>query len=756
MPDQHKLCVALRLAAAILTIPGGVAIGADYTVHVVNPPVTNHMILKDGPLPPVCRQARTISLRACRGEYEPASFVVTASKPLKSVRIEVHPLSSRVGSWPEEAVDVRVVKQYYRNRAPLADDRGPLPTLLVHDETFLGIDPDPSPEDPKRMKNVAKGPLRDAAELQPVTIDKRKQFWVTVRVPDDARPATYKGIVRIVPQNSEASELTLEVQVYPFTLLPPMLEYSIYYPVKLVAEGSEDWLNGKWAGGSGAWITPKQYIAECRNMVAHGLTNPNIYGGPRVRADGSLDFEPLTEILELRESVAMRPKIIYLVGHPLLFTDRPLNAQERRRNQDYVRQINDWVRARGYNEVFFMAADEWGGERLSAERDSMKSVRDAGGKIFTAVSTDFLERVGDLLDRPVLNAMDASSEPDGHRELIDGVHRFGNKILTYMNPVAGVPLPELQRRNEGLGLWRLGFDGTMDWAYMHILADGPVEQPLHYAKVFRTDGGVLDTLHWEGWREGVDDVRYLTTLTDALIRARGRFPHDPLIRETDEWINEMERATKGGLDAVRREMARRIIALMNLGDRQTPPEQALGGINLERVELFALSEPWRFKMDADFQSVGEKWFDPAIDDSQWVPMRAGGGWTEEKGGGWGTEPGFGWYRTELPLTRQDAKTKFKYLHFGACDEEAWIYLNGQQIFEHSCDTTGLLRRQIWVTPFVAPLTEVEVGGKYALTVRVYNSTGMGGIWKPVHLVLSDQELTKQQVKAVIDLKTTKD
>ena len=177
-------------------------------------------------------------------------------------------------------------------------------------------------------------------------------------------------------------------------------------------------------------------------------------------------------------------------------------------------------------------------------------------------------------------------------------------------------------------------------------------------------------------------------------------------------------------------MARRIVALMHLGDKKLPPEEALAGIDLERVQLIAFPEPWRFKMDAAYQGVREKWFDPDIDDSQWIPMWAGSGWTEEKGPGWGTEPGFGWYRTELPMTAQEAKRKFKYLHFGACDEDAWIYLNGQQVFEHSCDTTGLLRRQIWVTPFVAPLTGVELRGRDPLTVRVYNCMGMGGIWKP--------------------------
>ncbi len=38
--------------------------GADYPVHVVEPAVTNHMILRDGPLPPVCREATAMEVSA--------------------------------------------------------------------------------------------------------------------------------------------------------------------------------------------------------------------------------------------------------------------------------------------------------------------------------------------------------------------------------------------------------------------------------------------------------------------------------------------------------------------------------------------------------------------------------------------------------------------------------------------------------------------------------------------------------------------
>jgi len=527
---RHSSIVAGALRVwGFVGLFSALCVGADYTVHVLDPAITNHMILPDGPLPPVCKQAGTIKVRACRGEYESASFVVTPSAPLEGVRVEVGPLAGPGGEWPKDAIDVRVVKSVYRR--VLGDVRAIVPTLLVHDEGFLGAAPAPTEKDPSAMKIVATGELRDAAELQPVTIDTRKQFWMTVHVPEDAAPGTFETALRIVPQNAEASKLTLEVEVYPFKLLPPMLEYSIYYPAYPESNFPPD---HRYKFGD---LTREQFAAELRNMLAHGVDNPNIYAAIGAKEDETLDFSRLERMLEVREGVGMRPRRLFLVGHPILFTDRPPTPQEKDRTHRHVRAINAWAAERGYDDVYFMANDEWWGEQLSRERDSIVAVNEAGGKVFTALMHNtFFDRVGDVLALPVLQApttshvtfaagkyspaeslryMDQIAKAanleklmcsnQGYRKAIDGVHRVGNRIYTYMNPMAGVPLPDLQRRCEGLGLWRVGFDGTMTWAYTHII-DDKVNQSLHFSMVYRTDDGVLDTLHWEGFREGVDEV----------------------------------------------------------------------------------------------------------------------------------------------------------------------------------------------------------------------------------------------------------
>ena len=56
------------LPVGLVLIVAVISHAADYDVHIVTPAVTDHMILRDAPLPPVCRPGDTLSIAACRGE----------------------------------------------------------------------------------------------------------------------------------------------------------------------------------------------------------------------------------------------------------------------------------------------------------------------------------------------------------------------------------------------------------------------------------------------------------------------------------------------------------------------------------------------------------------------------------------------------------------------------------------------------------------------------------------------------------------
>ncbi len=587
-----------------------------YEVHLVDGPITNHVILADAPLPPVCKPLEDVRLQGCRGQSLPLSFVITTAQALDGVLVEAEPVHADDHVWPADAVDLHVVKDYYRNT--IFSHMAAMPSLLVHDDSLLSIEPAPTDKDPGRMTNVARRPMLDADTLLPVDITGRRQFWVTIRIPDHAKPGEYGTTVRIKPADGDATQFNVAIEVHPFDLLPPMIEYSIYYPSYLEAglpKTPEPWDDdARMQFGD---LSAEQMLAEFRNMVAHGLTNPNIYQAPKVLADGSLDFTMLDRVLDLREQAGMRPKHLYLINSTVPLFLRTLTSDENEKVRVRVEAINAWARARGYDKVFLALIDEAWGENLSNERHTMLAIEEAGGATFVAVMhPTFFHRVGDALTRPVLmsgvlhrldQSRDSYSTLDGlrhmdeiaqaglftyiyesprYRRAIDGMHHQGRKIFTYMNPMAGFPLPDLHRRNTGLGLWRVGFDGTMTWAYAHILSAGLGNQALIYGMVVRTEDGVLDSLHYEGFREGVYDVQYLTTLLAALGEAAGRFPDEKLVEQTFAWVRQID-AAKEDLDDIRREMARRIVALQNLGFRELSPEELLADVDVNKIKTKA-------------------------------------------------------------------------------------------------------------------------------------------------------------------------
>ena len=120
-------------------------------------------------------------------------------------------------------------------------------------------------------------------------------------------------------------------------------------------------------------------------------------------------------------------------------------------------------------------------------------------------------------------------------------------------------------------MWKSGLDGTMTWAYINIwtptarlndpaFEDGGVPYNQN-AFVIRGPEGVLDTLGWEGYREGYDDARYLATLQDAIAKAKAAGWHAEIVARTQRWLDNL--SIHADLDEWRAEMARRTETLLN-------------------------------------------------------------------------------------------------------------------------------------------------------------------------------------------------
>ncbi len=171
-------------------------------------------------------------------------------------------------------------------------------------------------------------------------------------------------------------------------------------------------------------------------------------------------------------------------------------------------------------------------------------------------------------------------------------------------------------------------------------------------------------------------------------------------------------------------------------------------IDPEEISIWPLPNVWKFAPDPKDVGVNKKWYSSSFDDAKWAKVHSdvGTGWESQ---GFPGYTGYGWYRQSFtPPVELDRK--HLYLRFGAVDEQAWIYINGEQVFEYTTQSTGKSIHIIWDKPFAFDTRDcLKPGDENSLAVRVHNQMAMGGVWKPVYLIAADRELDAPLIEALL-------
>ena len=173
------------------------------------------------------------------------------------------------------------------------------------------------------------------------------------------------------------------------------------------------------------------------------------------------------------------------------------------------------------------------------------------------------------------------------------------------------------------------------------------------------------------------------------------------------------------------------------GFANTRPERAryfdgsaYRGIIEDLVELAVLPiDGWAFKDDP--AGVGARpptpCFAESFADADLPRLRVDKFWDDQSFKGLSE----GWYRRrwkcpDLPAGRRT------FLRFGAVDESLWLYVDGRLAAWYDAADPG----QTWDKPLLLEVSGSLVGGReHLLVLRVKNSAGAGGVWKPVTLMV---------------------
>jgi len=134
---------------------------------------------------------------------------------------------------------------------------------------------------------------------------------------------------------------------------------------------------------------------------------------------------------------------------------------------------------------------------------------------------------------------------------------------------------------------------------------------------------------------------------------------------------------------------------------------------------------WRFLPDPEDIGVEQKWYQQAPG-AHWQEIRVGEFWDTQ---GFDNYVGYAWYSTEFTVPAAAAGRRVA-LYFAGIDEQAWVYVDGMLVGEHTGDPDKL-----WEQPLVVDITaRVKYGRAQRLVVRVHNYSMAGGLYKPVSML----------------------
>jgi hypothetical protein len=529
------------LASQINTVmPGLTATDRNrgYVISVRNwgDPVFPHT----APLPAEMRNSTEIL--ASLGEYEPASFCVRALRPLRGVRVTVGNLIGERGSRiRSENVDVRMVRC--------------LPTKVWNKKEYV-----------LRPRVLEKHAAIDLSE------GTTQQFWLTVYIPETAKPGSYSAQVTVRPENAKAASLTLRLQVWPIHLKPSPTRHYMY------------------AYMFGGPLEHEIVVKNLVNMREHGMTG-GFFGpefDPEIQGeDGKIvvNIEKLKGLLQDCQEIGLLDPFIYSPNVTLGVW----------REEGFVeiwKQIREQVRKSGLPMPVFTYGDESDGDpdRTADTTRGLRLIKEnlPGALTYTTVVSAASVDVFD----PWLDFRAFSSYAD--QTTVDAMKKRGQDLWMYSGPSTYGMGPVADRFYRGFYARRMDLQGAGEWVYQWpLILRAEPQDPYRDFTEARPHGnnwdyclpgreGPLPTLGWEAFREGIDDGRYMATLESAI--SEGERSEDASVREAarsartylEELLSRIDlspaypafgvnreaaKFTNGELDGYRREIAQHIIKL---------------------------------------------------------------------------------------------------------------------------------------------------------------------------------------------------
>lgn len=436
------------------------------------------------------QQGRRCELAAAAGEWEPAAFAFRSPKAYENIQVRCTDFTGDAGTIPASVARIHLAKLFPNGRRGV---HRLLPTML------------------------------EPAGGQTLAADVTRLLIADFRVPDDAAPGRYHGMMQLeAPGRTPlAAEIVINVRSFQLAGDPPV-GFAMFYgsPGRFLGHYSRFY--------EGAERLEKAIAAEMQNMRDYGFNTLSV-DFPRVTGvegeTATLDFsasERLTRIAH-EHGLARRQPALMSMTSTLYRLTRNLGLTEfsDRFNAvftDAVRKTVAWAAADDLPVLFYVVDEPREKDLAWWNRNLADSLRYVGLLKTVPGAQTYIPLTGDRSDgvdyTPLAEALDVTGTHafESSRRLMD----TAGKLCIYNNGRKRLTFGFLTWKNEAVS--------RREWGYhWHNLPWNPLDDG-NSAVIYPSPGGLLPTIDEMRIREGIDDYRYIHALEQKihLAAAAGR------------------------------------------------------------------------------------------------------------------------------------------------------------------------------------------------------------------------------------------
>lgn len=585
-----QINTAMKLADAAKALKGTSLADAPFALMEVRP--ISSIIRTPEAFPPDAEYTANLRVAAAKGEYEPFSFIVHPYADIEKFEMIPGDFKSEDGAViPASAIDRKVVKCWYQanwNSYFNSGNQILVPDLLLNDDTLVKVDEIKRKnylriDYPKESEycdvnfsgsfenvkpfNYCLEPVKDAATLQPVKLipGRGTQFWFTVHVPENAKPGLYTSKVVTKCDGKDSGTFTVTLRVYPFELPPAKTSYNL----------SEDYITFIIGVSLGRYLSMTKDLPEAEriikmdyaNMAAHNIHHP----GTSVFDGTEQSKKVFLRDVTLQKEAGMRQKPVCSAGSGEDFgfirneEKKERTLEDHKESQEKFKKKMELVlpvikEAYGHDDIHFYGIDE---AQHPGTLRAMSPYRDIlfrmGAKVFTSGWDD------NYLYLPAYENIHAQAAVID-KKIADRWHAIKGKVVSYAGPFAGPDNPELMRRSHGMKMYRADYDGFFMLSYvegLHSWNERVNGRYRNFTMAYPTVNGPINSIAFEGLREGIDDIRYATLLRTLAEECFASKNQDAIYaaKKAIAWF-ELTDPNSIDLDLLRMEMADHIIQMM--------------------------------------------------------------------------------------------------------------------------------------------------------------------------------------------------